>query len=177
VEYKRILYTEHFPQDIITAVGRTGLARALGVSVVLKTSDNRMVFIHRSHSVGEYPNHYDVVGGHIEAPVYQPQDIFAAIKTEIREELNLSIWDSQLELLGLAEVCRTGKPELIFFASVAVTESDIRQLATSAVDADEYQGLFFLPEMQINSVSRENGLWAPSALAALDIYQRTRPEV
>ncbi len=177
VEYKRVLYTEYFSQDIIDTAGRTGLARALGVSVVLVTQDNRFVFIHRSHSVGEYPNHYDVVGGHIAAPAVHPQDLFAAMRKEIGEELNLSERDFQLELLGLAEVSRTDKPELIFSASVAMTETDVRRVASAAVDADEYQRLFSKSGRQPQPGSHERNLWAPSALAALDIYQRVRSDV
>ncbi len=126
------------------------LPRALGISAVLQTADARLVLMHRSEQVGEYPNMIDVLGGHIDPHEHidaqGATDPFVAIRTELVEETGLPERAFVRSVcLGLVEnrLCR--KPELVFFVEAAVSFAELQQAAATARDRFEFTGLFAIP--------------------------------
>lgn len=127
--YKELLYSNNFVQDIITQFGAEYLSKALGISAVLVSSDRRIVLLERSENVGEYPGRLDVLGGHIhpvDHAVSGMPDPFYAIKTEVKEEVNLQVTSNDpVTCLGLIETRVTKKPELVFLVKSQQTSDEI----------------------------------------------------
>ena len=94
--YKELLYSNQFTSENEEQFGHDSLSRAIGVSVVLISSDEQIILIKRSGVVGENPGDLDVLGGHIhplENAVNGIPDPFAAIKAEMKEEVHLAFED------------------------------------------------------------------------------------
>ena len=175
-DYKTLMYSNKNVERIISTWGESCLSRALGVSAVVLSSDQQIMLMKRNPFVGEFPNLYDVFGGHIEPESYsatgQP-DIFAAISNELVQELNLSPADSHLICIGLIESTPNRKPELVFTASSSLESERIIQLSRKAKDSDEYVRIFSISN-SYNSLSEfmkaNKDRITPSAYGCLWLY-------
>ncbi len=96
------------------------IPRALGVSAVVMRGEE-IVLMLRTRSVGEWPEKLDVFGGHIDwPPKGMPVRPEEAALAELREELGDAGREAALECcVGLAEVVRTRKPEIVFLARLS----------------------------------------------------------
>lgn len=131
--YKALWYSNAFCREIRAQRGEDFLARALGVSAVIVSSDQQIILLKRSAQVGEDPGRFDVWGGHIEPKEHAINgvpDPFCAITTEILEEANLTLSeDEPLTCIGLIETTTTFKPEMIFQVHVQLRAAEIFKLA------------------------------------------------
>lgn len=176
--YKELLHSNHFADEIETKLGREFLASALGISVVLVSTDEQIILIKRSDKVGEFPNRIDVIGGHIhpcEHAVAGIPDPFSAIIDEIREELNLKIkTGEQLTCIGLIETTATKKPELIFKVKSQCPKARILETA-SGHQCPEIAELFTVANEASalrTLLTRRRDEMSPSAYGGLSLYNQ-----
>lgn len=174
--YKELIYSNNFVQEIVKHFGMELLSKALGISAVLVSRDEKIVLIERSESVGEYPGRLDVLGGHIhpsEHAVSGVPDPFYAIKAELKEEVNLQVSENEAVIcLGLIENRSTNKPELIFLIKSHRNSGEIINLSLS-VHSSELTQVFTIAG-NMNSltsflVNKKDQL-SPSAYGALWLY-------
>ena len=174
--YKEQWHSNAFCREIKEQYGDGTLARALGVSAVLSTSDQQIVLIKRSAEVGEDPGRFDVWGGHIhpeEHAVAGVPDPFCAIATEILEEANLTLSeDEPLTCIGLIETTTTYKPEMIFRVESQLLAAEVFKLARAYRSA-EWSALMSIPNRteSIRQFLQEYGdHTSPSACGALWLH-------
>ena len=172
-DYKTLLFSNEFTVNILAGHSEQMLARALGVSAVVKSSDNQIILMQRSALVGEYPNCFDLFGGHIDADLLQdPNAVFSAIERELAEEAALAKSDYDLLCFGLIEAVDHRKPELLFIADCLLSATAIVERAGTAVDRREYQKLLCLAntEHAVQLFVDQNKDTTPSAVGCLEEY-------
>lgn len=153
-------------------------SRALGISAIVQTSDDKIVLMQRSHIVGEYPNMLDVMGGHIDVETgfssFTPQQVFDAIAREVCDEIGLAC--NELEIshcLGLLENTAIQKPELVFESRTECNEGDIRNRMKNATENFEYSTLIFIDSNgdSLDKYLAKNGRnFTPSAEGCLVLF-------
>jgi hypothetical protein len=98
------------------------LARPLGCSSLVLTSDNKFLLIRRSDQCAEYPMYFDVPGGYAEPSQSGLHDVdrirneivYDSIVREIKEELNFE-FDGHATLLGfISNTEKFHKPNIQF---------------------------------------------------------------
>ena len=146
-------------------------ADALGNSVVLVTSDDKLIIGKRSDKVFRDKGKYHCIGGHLEAVAEGEEvDTFKSIKREILEELNIGEEAIvSLSCLGILQDSSTMQPEQIFCARLN-QDSGMIQLR-----GDEHHSLELIHNSRkaINdfiAVNRER--LVPVARGALEIYSQ-----
>ncbi len=146
------------------------LPRALGISAVL-VQGQEVVLMLRSRAVGEWPQKLDVFGGHVDWPVGgSPNAPAEATREELREELGAAGEQAVVEsCLGLVEVVRTRKPEIVFLARLPAGVP----LSLEGTN-EEVEGLVRLPVAELPTllVERSEEL-TPSAEASLWLFAST----
>jgi len=174
-DYKTLLYSNAHKEEILQRWPAQILARAVGVSALVKTSDRLLVLIRRSKSVGEYPCHYDVLGGHIDAAWQgDPQAAFSAVQQELFEEAALAARDYALHCFALIETVSSAKPELLFVAESRLSRQQIIERTALAIDQQEYEQLLFVNddhEAIQDFLANEKEI-SPSAIGCLCEYGR-----
>lgn len=171
-EYKTLLYSNEHTGKLI-AHYPDYLSRALGISAIIETTDDRIVYIKRSRQVGEYPGVFDVPGGHIDVPDTQAPDIFTSMRQEIVEELGITAPDD-LCLIGLVETRDTLKPELVFRTRTPLNTLDIQNQAQRAKDRFEYTHLYSCHKTELDDLLAQK-TFSPSAHSSIVLYiQKTR---
>ena len=171
-DYATLLYSNASTERIVREWGEEALSRALGISAVVISADDRMILMQRSLHVGEFPNRYDVFGGHIDVPE-PPQEpsIFKAMEQELTEELALSPREYELILYGLLEALPHRKPELVFAARCRLTAAEIMEQAREARDRFEYQKIFDIPMATVRTLlTTEKDRFSPSAFGSIWMY-------
>ena len=174
--YGEHLYSNQFTNVIAERFGKDSLSRALGISVVLISSDERIILIKRSRVVGENPGDLDVLGGHIhpqENALSGIPDPFLAIKAEIKEEAHLDSKDDEpLDCIGLIETVDTKKPELIFKTKTGLTAEEI--ISSASCRQSEEVAEFLTISNQKKSLEQfletNSNQFSPSALGVLSVY-------
>ncbi|MDZ7370454.1 MAG: NUDIX domain-containing protein [candidate division KSB1 bacterium] len=172
-DYRTLLYSNSRTEAIVRDWGTERLSRALGISAVLTSRDDRLFFIRRSERVGEFPGAWDVFGGHIEPPSLGEPDVFSAMTKELEEEAGLEAAEIELRIIGLIESTPNRKPELIFSARSLLDSEQIRARALRACDRKEYSLLSDIPcrrEALAELLSDPHKSWSPSAFASLALY-------
>ena len=169
VFYRTLLASNSFCQEICRDLGTYYCARALGLSVVIISCDERYFCIKRSQAVEEYPGYWDIVGGHIDCGNDAP-DVFAAICQEIEEETALTTTDSDIECYALMLDEKKHKPELLFIYKSSLLSTEIENNSKKATDRFEYQNCALFTREQIKDLqSNEPELITPSLMTAFDI--------
>ncbi|MFQ5865999.1 MAG: hypothetical protein ACE5IW_12295 [bacterium] len=174
--YKELLYSNCFVQDIITRFGIEYLSKALGISAVLVSYDQNIVLIERSENVGEYPKRLDVLGGHIHPVDHAVSGVpnpFYAIKTELQEEVNLQVGPNEpVTCLGVIETRATKKPELVFLVKSQKTSDEILKCSVSRKTRELTR--VFTIENRLNLLtsflSNKKDQLSPSAYGSLWLY-------
>jgi 8-oxo-dGTP pyrophosphatase MutT (NUDIX family) len=176
-DYKSLLFCNQHTQRLLVEKDESVLARALGVSAVVQSNDDHIVFMKRSEQVGEYPKCYDLFGGHIDSPLQSSADIvFAAMELELEEELGLPAVDYQLHCFGLLETIDHRKPELLFCARCRLTAAELVQHARGARDAHEFDQVLILADdaRAIMAFLHDHDDISPSAYGCLYLYSQLR---
>jgi 8-oxo-dGTP pyrophosphatase MutT (NUDIX family) len=171
-DYKSLLYSNAYTDEIVHKWGKEYISRALGVSAVVVSRDNYSFVLLNSTNVGEYPGYWDVPGGHVDFPVDdQIPDPFESMYKELQEELALTFAVENLYCMGLIETRHTLKPELLFMAICEYCRQDVLDKAEHALDRFEFNDLLALSvddvaEWLVKNINRIS----PSALAALQFF-------
>ena len=179
--YRDQIYCNAHTATLKEALGVEGLARGLGVSAMVSTSDGFLPLMRRGLHVGEEPGKLDVFGGHAHPDQHLragAPDLFCAIAEEIVAELNVAANDIlESTCRGLVENLHTHKPDLVFEISVRNTRDEIARLAVTAPEADEVAELFFIAAtseaLQDFLATRASNL-TPSAQATLSLFAALR---
>ena len=149
------------------------LARPIGVSVALETSDGHLALGRRGSGVAYYPNRVHPFAGSLEWPADgEPIDPFADVRRELAEELDLAADEVvDLRLTGICEDRALRHPELTFAASTIATLAELRH----RLDAAEHDAIFAVPltPADIETVIANEEL-TPVARAAVGLFARNR---
>ncbi len=173
-DYQTLLYTNKYTRLVAEKWGKQFHSRALGISSLVISRDQFLVFMRRSNNVGEYRNCIDVFGGHIgidETSV--TMDIRQAMLKEIKEELGLPPADVNLEYLAFIQCNAHAKPELLFLATTALSVRDIIYKSVHARDKFEYTNIILVPSHRqtLAGFLKTNArLMSPSAYGCLELY-------
>lgn len=176
-DYKTLLFSNHHTDRLIADGPEPVLARALGVSAVVQSSDGQLLFMKRSAQVGEYPLCYDLFGGHIDVRLQSIDNSpFRAMELELEEELALPASDYELHCIGLLETRDHCKPELLFAARCQRSAQELVEQAGRAVDSHEYERILTLadtPQAIVTFLQQFNDI-SPSAFGCLSVYSQLR---
>jgi 8-oxo-dGTP pyrophosphatase MutT (NUDIX family) len=172
-DYRTLLYSNSHVEHICKTWGSAYLSRALGISAVLLSSDDYILFMKRSTNVGEYPECYDVFGGHIDVPSNGTgPNVFESMAQELEEEAGLDRADYILKLVGLIESTPNRKPELVFIATAHLTKEQIISHTRQAKDQGEFScvhalenGSEFVEFVKVNKFE-----FSPSAFGSICMY-------
>jgi hypothetical protein len=169
--YQHLLFSNDNVDFTISNYGEKYLSHALGISVILNSKDDYLVYILRSRDVGEYPELFDIPGGHIDIDSTknaQP-NVFQAVKREIQEEVSIDTDDLMIKIIGLIQVKQTLKPELIFHAKSKLSGKEIQKAVASNL-CKEYSELFVSSNKVLEEhLNYKKHRWTPSALGAFQI--------
>ncbi len=150
----------------------------LGVSAVIISDDDQVLFMKRSDTVAIYPGKYDVFGGHIDTELTHGgkniPDPFQAIKTELDEEINLKENKiTNLEGIGLIKNQFTGQPELIFRCKTSLDSQTLIEHSQQAKDSAEYTDILSLPNKSDSLQQfclKNTGEFSPSGLGNIWVH-------
>lgn len=173
-DYRTLLYSNAHTDLIEKKWSKTFLARTLGISAVLLSSDDELIFMKRSANVGEYPECYDVFGGHIDVPENgDAPNVFVSMAQELQEEVGLERSDYELSLIGMIEATQNQKPELIFLAQSFLSKHDILSRTRNAQDHIEFTHVHTIgnDKNQIEYFLMSNtDEFSPSAFGSFCVY-------
>jgi len=127
-EYKRLYFAKERYCSDANLIEQYNLAAVLGVSVFLISSDDHLILIERSSSVGEAPGKFDFIGGHIDPAAHLLDGIpnpFLAIREELAEEIGLDVPVRELRLSGLVTTVAPEKPEAFFLMRSQMSAREI----------------------------------------------------
>ena len=167
--YKPFLGTNLHHPELAEQYGAQALANPAGVSPALLSRDGYLMLGRRNDAVAYYPGRIHPFSGSLEP--YEPLDIFAEVRRELAEELNMGGGDlSDLRCAGIVEDHRLRQPELIFLAEATKTRAQIE----TQLDAAEHRETWSVratPEA-IERVLCEERALTPVATAALLLWGR-----
>jgi 8-oxo-dGTP pyrophosphatase MutT (NUDIX family) len=166
-DYRVFVGTNLRHPELAASFGRNAMACPLGISVAVRTADERIVLQRRSETVYEYPGFFHVCGGNVEPVDVAGTDapgVFASARRELDEELGIGLEAiEEIACLGLVENSRTLKPELLTEARVCLSAADFDSTTHS-----EYSNLVLLDADALATFLRSNGhRTAPGGLACL----------
>ncbi|KAK6181529.1 hypothetical protein SNE40_009364 [Patella caerulea] len=173
------------------------LSDPLGVGSLVVTSDNYVIFLHRSKYCGEAPNLWDIPGGHAEPeelvgkkhfeeidltsmkPEAVVDEIFSSIIREIRDEVNIPESSlSKPKMIGIARnITSASRPSIEFYVQCYKSSSEILSLYKqgSQAEADESTNIKFVPLNRVVKLEENDAeFWnelAPSAKGCLILYR------
>jgi 8-oxo-dGTP pyrophosphatase MutT (NUDIX family) len=112
-----------------------GLANPLAVSIVLTTSDKKLLLERRSN-VDALRGRYHVIGGflerHMDVGAHGVPDPFGAMKREVLEEIGVGLKDENLICTGLVRNLVIRHPEVCFRAAIDQTFDEVVKISTTS---------------------------------------------
>ncbi len=162
--------------------GNEYMADILGCNVVIRTKDNKLLFVRRGLK-GYKPGAASTVGGYpdVESDVDAEGnwDPFKTISRELEEETSIRPDDiTNLVLSGVIYNKDQRNANLAFYADVNLTESQLRQeLASGSRKTDKEVDLKFIPDTE--QELRNLSLWyalanSPAGISTLAFYAREK---
>jgi hypothetical protein len=155
--------------------GPEALANPLGVSAAVVTADNFILMGRRSKKVMYHGGRIHSIGGMVEpSPSGLPPSPFDAIIHEIVGELNIPADKlGSILCLGMVREKPIVQPEMVFDVSIGVDACTVRQLAKSAVDADEHDELVLIqnyPSSVVTFIQNNLDVITPVGMSALLLH-------
>jgi 8-oxo-dGTP pyrophosphatase MutT (NUDIX family) len=171
--YKSFLGTNLRNPQLADRYGREVLANPVGVSPALETADGWLLMGRRNASVAYYPNRVHPFAGALEPR--DADDVFAAVRRELAEELNLTAADvGEVRCTGIAEDRSIRQPELIF----RVTSTRTRAQIEATLDRTEHHASWAIAATgkAVDEALREASaaVLTPVAVAALLLWGRAK---
>ncbi|MGR9138693.1 NUDIX domain-containing protein (plasmid) [Rhizobium leguminosarum] len=125
----------------------SGRADPLGLTVLLVSRDGKLLLTQRSLSAEQNPGAVYFIGGYAEPPKIDGNvDLFSEAAREVREEVGVEDLDvKKAWVIGMAYDPVYCHPELFFLARSSLSEQEIAEKSTCAVDRQETHNLFFTP--------------------------------
>ncbi len=142
---------------------------ALGISVAIEVADPEPTVLLHRRGAGcfEWPLAIDTPGGHVE-PGAGP---FEAALDELESELGLRAADvTALDLLGLARMEGTRKPQAVLRARVRLTVAEISSRLDQARERFETDALLPFTLAQLDALTRSKEPITPACRAALTLF-------
>lgn len=140
-------------------------ADALGVSIVIEMPGTGVLLHRRGAGCFEWPLAIDTPGGHVEPAAASP---FAAALDELESELGLLPADViGLELLGLARIAETRKPQAVMRARVRVSFEEIASRLEQAKERFETSELLPVARSSLAAIAASSERITPAGRAAL----------
>ncbi|NLP09835.1 hypothetical protein GX408_05480 [bacterium] len=172
-DYRTLMYSNAYTERILRDWPVQALSCALGISAMVRSCDGQVALIRRSDTVGEYPGHLDVFGGHIDETLRLDEHAaFTGMQQELHEEAALKSEEYDLQCFGLIEALDHRKPELLFLADCRLPAEEIAARVRGAADRHELQQLLFFPDQPIalERVLAIEKRISPSAVGCLEEY-------
>jgi 8-oxo-dGTP pyrophosphatase MutT (NUDIX family) len=152
--YRIFVGTNLYHSELADRFGPEVMANPVGVSTILSTADDKLLFGVRNATVAYYPRRTHPFAGSLEPR--DKCDIFAAARRELREELALHDTDlGPLALVGLVEDRLIRHPELIFSVESRLDENSL----IAQMDRAEHHESIAIPA---NRAAIESALKGPS---------------
>lgn len=170
----RTSYKYHYGTNIrdpglAERLGEQALARPLGVSCALVTSDGFLLMGRRNENVAYYPSRVHPFAGAVEPAEHV--DVFDEVRRELREELHLDDYAdlTDLRCVGVVEDWLLRHPELIVLVRCRPTRAELDR----QVDAKEHHESFAVEptESAIDAAIR-NPLLTPVAVATVMLWAK-----
>jgi 8-oxo-dGTP pyrophosphatase MutT (NUDIX family) len=169
--YKTFFGTHLADASVADRFGDDCMPRPLGVSPALLTGDGFLMFGRRNAKVAYHPGRIHPFSGTLEPD--EADEVFAAVRRELREELRLSDDDvPDIRCLGIAEDLALRQPELIFRAHTLRTRAQIE----SSLDPTEHHETWSIPA-SADAVGRaisQTPELTPIAVATLLLWGRSQ---
>jgi len=174
---------------------RSYFADVLGVGSLLLTKDDKFLFIKRAMWTGEDKGKIDRPGGHPEPDNISQlhlhadktehfnrevrEEIFNSVLNEVRDEINLPL-DTLSDPLFFGIVRsleRFGRPSAEFLVRCSLNSDEVETLYSvrSQVEADESEGIIFIPEEHVRRKKLEEDTWknlTDATCGAIELYNR-----
>lgn len=166
--YKPFLGTNLTHPELAGRFGAAALANPVGVSPALLTADGFLLMGRRNGSVAYYPNRTHPFAGAMD--LRDKTDVFAAVRRELMEELQLSAPLIQnICCTGIVEDPALRQPELIFSARCGLT----RRQVENQLDPDEHHESVGIPATrdEVETALIDPAL-TPVAVASLVLWGR-----
>ncbi len=168
--YKAFIGTNISHPEWIATHGRELMADPLGVSPLVLTADDYLLFGRRQAGMALHPNRIHVFGGMMDPKDAGPAE---AARRELREELSLDHHDIvECRCIGLAEDSLLHQPDLLFIAQCRLT----RDALIAKLDVAEHHDAWSIPatdESVVDAFSTEGAL-TPISCAAMLLWGRLR---
>lgn len=166
--YKPFFGTHLSHPELFNRFGPEVMSNSVGVSPALLSSDGFLMLGRRNQSVAYYPGRVHPFSGSLEP---REQDVFGAVRRELREELSLADADiAQMVCTGIAEDLCLRHPELMF----AVTATRTREQIERQLDPVEHHDVWSTPggEAGVAAALGQRDQLTPIAIASLLLWGR-----
>ncbi len=176
-QFKELLGTNLSHPIVHRVLGEEYMSNGLGIRIVVRTADEKIIIGQRSEKVAEAPGYYHLCGGYMVPARHMADghpDPYAAALGYMEEELGIPP-DSvrQLFCLGLVTDTATLKPELMFEAETDLTFRRILLSVTKASGNAVHSELFGIMAMRgtlHGFLMANKRKIAPSGQASLWVY-------
>jgi hypothetical protein len=167
----RTSYKYHYGTNIreptlAERLGEQALARPLGVSCALVTSDGILLMGRRNENVAYYPSRIHPFAGAVEPAARV--DVFDEVRRELHEELHLSPDDlTDLRCVGVVEDYLLRHPEVIVLVRCRLTRAELDR----QVDTKEHHTSFAIePTQRSIDAAVDDPLLTPVAVATAMLW-------
>jgi len=167
ISYRTFFGTNMSNPYLLERHGRQVGANPVGVSPALETSDGYLMLGRRNATVAYYPNLLHPFAGALEPE--ESDDVFKAIRRELREELSFTDTDIRdIHLIGLVEDNNLRQPEPIFHVRSTRTRDEIKKM----VATDEHHESWSVKGTrdEIKAALRDVSSFTPVGVASLLLW-------
>ncbi len=167
--YRPFLGVDLMNPQLTDDYGLEILARPVGVSSALQTSDGWLLLGRRNDAVACHPNRVHPFAGALESR--DVLDAFDEVRRELREEIALGAEDIEaITCLGMIEDTALRQPELVFHVRAARTRSQIE----STLDRQEHHATYPVRATKSDvALALRDPILTPVAQGALTLWSQT----
>lgn len=128
-------------------------ADPLGLTVLVMASDESLLVTRRAATAEQNPSSLYFVGGYLEPPKTGSKvQLSAEAVREVKEEIGITLAESDLHLLGIGYDNEFFHPEAFFLGFVNLSPEEIMMAARSAQDAHELDKYIFFSRQEFASL-------------------------
>jgi 8-oxo-dGTP pyrophosphatase MutT (NUDIX family) len=169
--YRTFFGTNMANPHLLDRFGRQVGANPVGVSPALETADGYLMLGRRNATVAYYPNLLHAFAGALEPE--EADDVFRAIRRELREELSFTQTDiASIHLIGMVEDIKLHQPEPIFHVRSTRTRDEIAK----RVATDEHHESWSVSATRegLHNALHDVSSFTPVAIASLLLWGKLR---